>query len=87
MLRRLLVIFGLLTSAGALADDAFAVVDTSGDGRVDIEEFRQQTLFPAYEELYHEADADGDGRLDEEEFHVAMSRIYSAMGVGGANVF
>lgn len=61
----------------------FDVVDSNGDGWVDIEEFRSQTLFPAYEQFFHEVDHDRDGRLDEYQFNIARSHIYNTMGIGG----
>jgi Ca2+-binding EF-hand superfamily protein len=77
---------GCTTTTTGGGTSAFEMVDTNGDGRVDIAEFRQQNLFPPYEQFFPEADANDDETLDPDEFHVARSLVYGAMGVGGANM-
>lgn len=77
----MLLISGCATDGGP--NNAFDIVDTNYDGQVDLEEFRRQTLFPVYEQFFHEANDDGDATLDPEEFAVAQSQVYNAMGVGG----
>lgn len=72
------------TSSGnvGLNTNFFEIVDTNGDGWVDLDEFRAQNLFFPYEEIFHELDDDGDGRLDSYQLQIAQSRIYHLMNPG-----
>jgi hypothetical protein len=73
-------------SGNGSGNSSFDIVDTNDDGQVDIQEFRQQNLFPSYEQFFYEASDDDNDTLGPDEFHLAESMVYNAMGVGGVDI-
>ena len=70
-MRTRLAMLGVATSAlllpGCQQGDGFKMADTSGDGRLDLAEFKRYML----EAVYAEADANGDKKVTFEEWKAA----------------
>lgn len=61
---------------GARLREAFARVDLSGDGEINVEEFEEwwKSDFHALRRVYAAIDADGSGRIDMHEFASVLRR-------------